>query len=349
MELKGKKILVTGGAGFIGSNFVDGLIAAGNKVTVLDDFSTGKRENLQEAGAKVNIVDGSILNYGLVKDLIRQNDVVYHLAVQCLRVCFDKPHLVHEVNATGTLNLLQAAQELKDQEKHAIERFVYVSSSEVYGTAKTAPMKEEHELSPTTVYGASKLAGELYTKAYFTTYGMPTMILRPFNTYGFREHHEGASGEVIPRFVVRILNGKSPIIFGDGTQTRDFTFVTDTVKGLMVAGSHDGFLGQEVNIACGKEVTIKYIADYLLKAFGAEKLGIQWEPERPGDVHRHFADVTKLNKATGFKAGIQIEEGMGQYINWFKAKYPNPAKLLEECQTHNWKLSNAEVLTTASR
>ncbi len=332
-----KKILVTGGAGFIGSNLVDALVKRGDQVTVLDDMTVGKRANLAEAekSGKCQVIEGSILDMDLVRKCVADVDVILHLAVACLRVCFDKPHHVHEVNATGTLNLLEAAQ----QRGKPLQRFAYCSSSEVYGTAMHAPMSEDHPLIPTTVYGASKLAGELYTHAYHLTYGMPTVILRPFNTYGFREHHEGASGEVIPRFVVRIVNGQPPMIFGDGTQTRDFTFVTDTVAGIIAASEHDGLLGQTINLARGQEVTVKEIADRLLKLLGREDLGITWEAERPADVQRHYADVRKAKELCGFTAGIGIEEGLGKYIEWFRQTYPDPAQLLAEMETFNWKLT----------
>lgn len=350
MELKNQTILVTGGAGFIGSNLVDALVQH-NQVLVLDDFSTGTLENLQEAQAtgRLTIHQGSVLDKALVKELVQQVDVIYHLAVQCLRVCFDKPHHVHEVNATGTLNLLEAAR----LENPGLKRFIYCSSSEAYGTAQVVPMNEDtHPLAPTTVYGASKLTGELYTQAYFTTYNMPTTVLRPFNTYGYREHYEGASGEVIPRFVIRILNGLPPIVFGDGSATRDFTFVSDTVESLIRAGECDAFIGKAVNLAYGQEVSIQEIADRLLALLGREDLGVQREPERPGDVHRHFADVTRLHSATGWKPSISIEQGLKLYVAWFRQKYPDPSALLADCQTQNWKLDqqlDAKVLAAASR
>lgn len=341
MQCKNKKILVTGGAGFIASNLVDRLIQH-NEVIVLDDFSTGKVGNLENAlsSGKLTLQEGSILDCELLKNIVKDVDIIYHLAVQCLRVCFDRPHYVHEVNASGTLNLLEACRLVNPN----LQRFIYCSSSEAYGTAKIVPMNEStHPLAPTTVYGASKLTGELYTQAYFRTFGMPTMVLRPFNTYGYREHYEGASGEVIPRFVIRILNGLPPIIFGDGSATRDFTFVSDTVEGLIRAGECDSFLGQAVNIAYGQEISIKAIAERLLKLLDQESLGIQWEAERPGDVNRHYADITSLYSATGWKPSIDIEQGLQLYVDWFRQEYSNPNALLNECQTHNWKLDGTDV------
>ncbi|MBI4533442.1 MAG: GDP-mannose 4,6-dehydratase [Candidatus Melainabacteria bacterium] len=351
MNIQGKKVLVTGGAGFIGSNLVDALAKQNCNVIVLDDFSAGLIDNLELAKRTgvVQIVPGSILDYPLLESLVRQVNVVFHLAVQCLRVCFNRPHYVHEVNATGTLNLLKAAHEATLASNRPgtpghIERFVYVSSSEVYGTATSVPMRETHELCPTTVYGASKLAGELYTRAYHITWGLPVVIARPFNTYGFREHYEGTSGEVIPRFVVKILNGLPPVVFGNGEQTRDFTFVTDTVEGVLRAAAHDGFIGDAVNIACGQEVKIKDIAEQLLALLGREDLSIVWEKERPGDVIRHYADTNQLESKTSFKPAIDIHTGLKLYIDWFRSQYPDPTKLLQELTTFNWEPNNAEVL-----
>ena len=328
---RGQQVLVTGGAGFIGSNLVDALVAAGSQVTVLDDLSVGKRDNVNPAA---RLVEGSILDRAMVGELVTSASVVFHLAVACLRVCFDRPHHVHDVNATGTLNLLQ---EIQDRNS-GLKRFVYVSSSEVYGTAIEAPMTEEHPLNPTTVYGASKLAGELYTQAYFRTYAMPTVIARPFNTYGYREHHEGASGEVIPRFMVRIVNDMAPVIFGDGEQTRDFTFVSDTVAGLMKAAECEALVGDCVNIARGEEVTIRRIGELLLQITGRTDLVIQQEDPRPADVLRHYANVGKAERLLGFRAPVGIEAGLQLYVDWFRKNHQDHSGLLAQMQDRNWLL-----------
>ena len=331
MRIKDKKILITGGAGFIGSHLVDAL-SKDNHVKIIDNFSSGKRENLSQhlQNPKVEIIEGDIRDKTLLVNVTRTIDVVYHLAVQCLRVSIRDPEINHEVNATGTLNLCMASQ------KNNIKRFIYISSSEVYGTAKDVPMSEDHPLEPTTVYGASKLAGELYTLAYYRTYGLQSMIIRPFNTYGPRAHFEGLYGEVIPKFILRILSDMPPLIFGDGTQTRDFTYISDTVKGIIMASECDAIIGQTVNIARGKEISINELAAIIMRTLGKESLKPRYEQKRPGDVMRHYADVSKAERQFGFKPEIDIEKGIRLYANWFKSNNYDPSELLKQDIVFNW-------------
>jgi UDP-glucose 4-epimerase len=329
MSWTDRKVLVTGGAGFIGSNLCDALLAAGARVTVLDDMSVGRRANVSPGAT---LVEGSILDQPLVASLLADVEVVFHLAVACLRVCFDRPEHVHETNATGTLRVLEACRHSAPR----LQRFVYCSSSEVYGSAQRVPMDEEHPLLPTTVYGGSKLAGELYTEAYRLTYGMPTTIVRPFNTYGPREHHEGASGEVIPRFAVRILNGLPPLIFGDGQQTRDFTYVADTAEGLMRAAVCPEALGATINIARGEEVSIADIASKLLQKLGRAELGVEHRFARPADVFRHYAAVHKAEQLLDFRPPTRIDEGLDRYLAWLDKAHPEIAGLLGQVQEQNW-------------
>lgn len=331
MKIRDLRILVTGGAGFIGSHLVDALVSSGNEVVVVDNFTSGKKENLEHAGGKVTIIQGDVRDKGLLMDITKGIDIVYHLAVQCLRVSIRNPEINHEVNATGTLNLCMASL------GNRVKRFVYVSSSEVYGTTLTAPMSENHPLEPTTVYGASKAAGELYALAYHRTYGLESMVVRPFNTYGPRSHLEGAYGEVIPKFVLRFLCNTPPVIFGDGTQTRDFTYVSDTVKGIVAASECDRMIGQSVNIARGQEVSISALSGIVAAKLGKTDIRPVHEAGRPGDVMRHFANVRKAKEIFGYSAEVDIEEGIGQYVRWFTSRGYDYGKLLKQDKVFHWQ------------
>ena len=228
------RTLVTGGAGFIGSHLVDALLDMGRAVTVLDDFSIGAHANLEEAATsgRLRVVVGSIGDPGTVAAAMDGCEEVYHLAVQCVRRSLGRPIVSHDVNATGTINVLEAARRAKAR------RFVYCSSSEVYGNASSGLLSEDGTLPrPVTVYGAAKLAGELYADAYWQTYGLPTVIVRPFNAYGPRAYQTGTRAEVLPRFVNRVLNGQPPVVFGDPTNGRDFTYVTEVAAGIVKAGA----------------------------------------------------------------------------------------------------------------
>lgn len=333
MKLVGKKILVTGGAGFIGSHLVDTLVA-GNQVTVVDNLSSGKMENIQphlERGT-IRFFQSDITDLKQMRRLVRDHQVVFHLAVQGLRLSLLDPYVVHEVNATGTLNMCQAALEA------SVERFIYISSSEVYGTARTVPMGEEHPLLPTTPYGASKLAGEAYARSYYLSFGLPVVMVRPFNTYGPREHLEGVYGEVIPRFVLRVMNALPPIIFGDGCQTRDFTEVRDIVRGMFMAAECDALVGETVNIAAGREVSVNEVARIIIKLLGWENelSTVHMEP-RPGDVRRHYADITKAKQTLAFQPEIGIEAGIRHYVDWVQGQNWDLKRLQQEEIIINWR------------
>ena len=329
-----RRCLVTGGAGFIGSHLVDHLVAENWAVTVLDDFSTGTRANLSAAQSRgdVRIAQGSILDPRAIEAAMAGSDVVFHLAVQCVRRSLGEPLHNHEVNATGTLNVLEVAR------RRRVRRFIYCSSSEVYGNCGCDPLIETATVcEPATVYGAAKLAGEHYAKAYWQTYGLPTIVVRPFNTYGPREHTSGDLAEVIPRFVIRVLNGLPPVIFGTGENGRDFTYVTETARGIALAASCDALVGRAVNIAYGEMVTVRQLAEAIARLCGRPGLQPRFIEPRPGDVRALQADTRLAREILGFSAGVKFEEGLRRYIDWFRVAHPDPAALLED-DIRNWRL-----------
>jgi UDP-glucose 4-epimerase len=332
--MRDRRVLVTGGGGFIGSHLVDALATQDTtgEVLVVDDFSVGSPTNVQATGrsATIRVIEADVRDRQAMRDLMRGVSVVYHLATQCLRVSLVDPQLVSDVNVKGTLNVLEAAT------KAGVSRFVYVSSSEVYGTARTLPMAESHHCVPTTIYGASKLAGELYARAFHTVHRLPVVIVRPFNTYGPRSHFEGLYGEVLPKFVLRVLAGQPPIIYGDGEQTRDFTFVADTVRGIMLATECDALIGCPVNIARGEEISINRLAALVVDAIGASVEPMH-QPARPGDVRRHRADVRLARRLLKYVPQVSIQEGVAQYIEWFRQTYPDLRRALASEETYDWK------------
>jgi UDP-glucose 4-epimerase len=327
-------VLITGGAGFIGSHLADRLLADGWRVSILDDFSSGRSQNLDDAqrSGQIRIIRGSVLDRSAVDHAIEGCKRVYHLAVQCVRRSLGNPIENHEVNATGTLVTLEAAR------RHKVARFIYCSSSEVYGSGHDEWMNEETtQCHPVTVYGAAKLAGEYYAKAYWRTYGLPVMVIRPFNSYGPREHERGDLAEVIPRFVIRVLNGLPPIIFGTGQNSRDFTYVIETAHGIAMAANCDALIGRAVNIAYGRTVTIKQVAETVARLCGRPDLRPHYIEPRPGDVRALQADTRLARETLGFRAEVDFDHGMQRYIDWFRAQHNDVAALLED-EVRNWRM-----------
>ena len=330
MEFSNKRVLVTGGAGFIGSHLVDALQNA--EVRVLDDFSAGKEENLahHQGRANIEIIRGDVRNREVVSEVMDGVDVVFHLACRGVRHSIGNPLENHEVNATGTLRLLAEAR------RAGVRRFIHVSSSEAYGTARYVPMDENHPTLPETVYGASKLAGECYARAYHQTYGFPTVVVRPFNNFGPRSHHEGDCGEVIPRFVVWALNQKPPVIFGDGSQTRDFIYVQDTAYWLCRIAETDALVGRTVNLGSGKETSVGELAAVVYDQVGNGRIEPDFQPKRPGDVQRHFAGIEQAEQMLGFQVRTTLRAGIAKLVEYFRSQPEGPVGLLRQIQTLNW-------------
>lgn len=333
MKLQGLSVAVTGGAGFIGSHLVDALAARGNRVTAFDNFATGRPENLAaHAGSdRVRIIRGDVRRPPELQAALAGAEVVFHLATHCVRLSLSDPATNHEVNATGTLRALMAAKSA------GVRRFVYCSSSEVYGNtaAGGGVLSEESPRVPTTVYGASKLVGEHYTLAYHQSYGLQGMVLRPFNTYGPRAHVTGPYGEVIPRFAVWIRSGRRPVILGDGRQTRDYTYVEDTVACMIAAAECDALVGDSVNIARGEEVSVLELARTLSDLEGKPVAPEHAEP-RPGDIRRLGADIGKYRRLVGPPPTTPLRAGLARYLGWLEEQAPDYEALAQSLSTKNW-------------
>lgn len=328
-----QRVLVTGGAGFIGSELVRQLAGRGFGVRVVDNLVNGKRENLEGIlSESVELIVADVRDGRSMTSLLRDVDIVFHLACLGVRHSIHSPVENHAVNASATLELLNISRRI------GVKRFVYVSTSEVYGLVVTStPLTEEQPTFPMTVYGASKLAGECYTRAFWNTYRYPTVILRPFNAYGPRCHHEGDSGEVIPKFMLRCLAGQPMVIFGDGTQTRDFTFVSDTAGGIVAAGLSEASVGQTFNLGTGKEIRVLELANTIKQVLERPQAEILHADPRPGDVPRLMADSSKARKLFQFQPTIGLRDGLAQIRDWYASLGKSPEELLEEEVLRNWE------------
>ena len=310
--LDGARCVVVGGAGFIGSTLARVLLLAGADVLVYDNLATGSTANLEgcaaEAGREPAFLHGDVRDAEKLARALPGARFVFNLACLGVRHSIHSPRENHEVNAAGALVLLTEAR------RAGVARLVHVSSSEVYGTARTAPMTEDHPTDPHTVYGGSKLAGECYARAFHRCYGFDAVVLRPFNAYGPRSHHEGDSGEVIPRFVVRALAGRSLTVFGDGTQTRDLTHVYDTAGAIARAAIAPGVAGLTLNVGSGEEHSINDLAALVRRLVGRDDVAVEHVASRPGDVLRLVADSSRAARSLGHRSSVSLETGVADLV-----------------------------------
>jgi UDP-glucose 4-epimerase len=302
-----EKALVTGGAGFIGSNLVKALVENGSKVTVLDNLSSGYRTNL-DPFPNVRLVEGDVRNPDAVEEAIQDAQVVFHLAASVgNQRSIDDPVSDAEVNVIGTLRVLEAAR------RHRVRKIVYSSSAGIFGELKTLPIREDHPVEPDTPYGSTKLCAEKLCLAYAKLYSFEAICLRYFNVYGPNQRFD-AYGNVIPIFAFKMLRGQPLTIFGDGEQTRDFVNVADVVQANLKAAATRDVTGA-FNIGSGTRITINRLVA-LLAAAAAAHPQVVHGPSRPGDVRDSLADTTAAKNMVGFEPAMPIEEGVAQYVRW---------------------------------
>jgi UDP-glucose 4-epimerase len=298
------KVLVTGGAGFIGSSLARALVERGDHVRVLDNFSTGNRRNLAELATEVEIVEGELRSYERVHNAIRGVEVVFHQgALPSVPRSVHDPLTTSAVNVEGTLNVLLAA---RDED---VRRVVFASSSSVYGNAPDLPRRENQHTDPISPYGVSKLAAERYCVAFSRVYRLETVALRYFNVFGPNQDPTSQYAAVVPRFIALVREGRPVPIYGDGAQSRDFTYVSDVVDANLLAADAEGASGAVVNIATGRSLSVNSLADAIGETL-AVPVEKEYLPMRAGDVRDSWADVAEARRLLGYSPAVSIKDGL---------------------------------------
>jgi nucleoside-diphosphate-sugar epimerase len=306
------RYLITGGAGFIGSNLAEGILRGGDDVRVLDNFATGRRQNLEGAsgwaaagGARFELLEVDIRDAGSCREAMQGVDFVLHqAAIPSVQRSVVDPVLTNSVNIGGTLNLLQAAREAE------VSRFVFASSSSLYGESETLPKVETMHADPISPYGLQKLAGEKYCVLFHRLYGLPTVALRYFNVFGPRQDPSSEYSAVIPKFVTAVRDGQRPLIHGDGEQTRDFTFISDVVRANRLAcQAGPAALGGAYNIACNRRISLNDLVRELARLTGRE-VRAEHGPPRAGDIRHSLASVELAGEKLGFQSEVDLTEGL---------------------------------------
>jgi len=307
------RALVTGGAGFVGSNLVRALLERGYDVVVLDSFATGRRENLEEVLADIDLHEGDLRSAEAVHAATAGAEVVFHQgALPSVPRSIEDPVTTNAVNVDGTMNVLLAARDV------GVRRVVFASSSSIYGDAPGLPRHEEQRVSPIAPYGVAKLAAESYCRSFSLVYGLETVALRYFNVFGPRQDPASQYAAAVPRFITRLLRGEPPIIEGDGEQSRDFTFVADVVRANLLAALVDGGAGETFNVAGGRPRTINELAGTLARIIGADVEPVHVEA-RKGDIRESAADIGKAREILGFEPKDSFESGLEATVAFFRS------------------------------
>jgi len=307
-----EKWLVTGGAGFIGSNLVRAILAKGVGVRVLDNFATGFRENLEEVIEHVELVEGDIRDAAVCRRAAKGTAVVFHqAAIPSVPRSMADPQGSFDANVVGTHNMLMAARDA------GVRRFVFAASSSAYGASEELPKRETMPLLPLSPYAAAKAAGELYVATFYRAFGLQTVALRYFNVFGPRQDPMNQYAGVIAAFATRMLRGQRPTIYGDGSQSRDFTFVENVVHANLLAADAAEVHGEVVNIGCGEAIDLNAMVDVFNQSLGTS-LEAVYEPPRAGDVKHSLADISAATRLLGYRPQVWFAEGLQETIEWYR-------------------------------
>src|ERR1700676_3931166 len=307
------RYLVTGGAGFIGSHTVDELVRRGHSVVVLDDLSSGKEDNLAEIRNKITFMKGSITDIEVVRKAMHEAEYVLHLAARTsVPKSVKDPIETNKVNIDGTLNVLVAARDAK------VKRIVFAASSSAYGETPTLPKTEKMVPQPISPYGVTKYVGELYAQTFGRCYGLENVSLRYFNVFGPRQDPNSPYSGVLAKFCSAFLEETQPVIFGDGEQTRDFTYVDNAVQANLLACEAPGAAGKIFNVGTGQRISLNQTLD-LLRQFSGKNLPARYDPARDGDIRDSQADISQAREYLGYEAQIQFEEGLRKTFDWYRS------------------------------
>jgi len=306
-------VVVTGGAGFIGSHIAETIARQGSKVRIVDDFSTGHRENIDGLSGDIEVIEGSVADLDLMNRALNGAEVVFHeAAIPSVPRSVENPRQTHTSSVDGTFNLLLAAREQK------VRRVVYAASSSAYGDQPTLPKVEEMSPDPLSPYAVAKLVGEYYCQVFSRVYGLETVSLRYFNVFGPRQDPGSQYSGVVSRFISSLCSGERPVIFGDGEQSRDFTYIENVVSANLKAASAAGGVGKIINVATGERITLNQLLAELKALVGKPDVTVDYRDSRVGDVRHSLADITKARNLLDYEPTVGLRDGLKLTIDWWK-------------------------------
>jgi nucleoside-diphosphate-sugar epimerase len=312
--------LVTGGAGFIGSHIAAGLVANGAKVRIIDDLSTGYRENIEEIGGDIDFIQGSVADENVLRRAVKDVELIFHqAAIPSVPRSVENPRQTHIACVEATFSLLDVAREM------GVRRMVYAGSSSAYGDQPTLPKSENMSPEPLSPYAVAKLVGEYYSQVFTRVYGLETLTLRYFNVFGPRQDPSSQYSGVISRFISALLSDEQPVIYGDGEQSRDFTYIDNVVAANLKAAETTKGIGRVINIANGERITLNQLLNELVGLMGKGSVKVDYRPARAGDVKHSLADISRAREFLGYEPQVDLRQGLEKTISWLKQSRFAPA------------------------